>query len=219
MPKVWEFDKQERTLPEASIIKTACQKINWQNIILNSENNTVFLKEEGMKIGFGAIGKGYAANRAKKVMEKMNGIRGGLVNASGDLIAWGENGKPNDWQIQISDPNDKEKTLGWLNLNEMAIVTSGDYEKYFTNNGKRYAHIINPKTGYTSDYDLSALDSHKIGVGIKYNPLFGILRSKPFFKKRRVFSVKYLEMRVASYQRSTGLNAFIGSINIGFGFK
>ena len=148
MPRVWEFDKLEHPLPDTYVIKTARKKINWENIVLNSENNTVFLKEEGMKIGFGAIGKGYAANRAKQVIEKIDGIKGGLVNASGDLIAWGANSKPNDWQIQISDPNDKEKTLGWLNLNEMAIVTSGDYEKYFTNNGKRYAHIINPKTGY-----------------------------------------------------------------------
>ena len=82
-----------------------------------------------------------------------------------------------------------------------------------------YAAHSKSQEFYTSDYDLSALDSHKVGVGIKYNPLFGIVRTKPFFKKRRVFSMKYLELRGATYQRSTGLNAFIGSINIGFGIK
>ncbi len=72
---------------------------------------------------------------------------------------------------------------------------------------------------YTSDYDLSAFTSHKVGFGIKYNPVYGILRSKPFFKKGKVFKMKYIELRAASYQRSTGLNAYIGSLNIGFGFR
>ena len=101
-----------------------------------------------MKIGFGAIGKGYSANRAKAVMEKVPGVVGGVVNASGDLLAWGQSNHQDGWSIQIADPKDKSKALGWIRLNDLAIVTSGDYEKYFTSNGIRYAHIINPKTGY-----------------------------------------------------------------------
>jgi len=100
-----------------------------------------------MKIGFGAIGKGYAANQAKKIMKEM-GITNGLINASGDLIGWGnqENGKP--WQIAVTDPKDKKRNLGWLDINDMAVVTSGNYEKFVEFDGKRYSHIINPKTGY-----------------------------------------------------------------------
>ena len=148
MPYIWKFDQQEQVFPDESKIINARSKINWKNIILDNEKSSIYLKEEGMKIGFGAIGKGYAANRAKEVIAKIEGVKGGLVNASGDLVAWGENGKPDGWNIQIADPNNAKKALGWIALNDMAIVTSGDYEKYFTNNKKRYAHIINPKTGY-----------------------------------------------------------------------
>ncbi|MFT5723272.1 MAG: thiamine biosynthesis lipoprotein [Bacteroidia bacterium] len=101
-----------------------------------------------MKIGFGAIGKGYAANRAAHIIQNMAGIVGGVVNASGDLMAWGENGKNDGWSVQIADPKNVGQVLGYLSVENSAVVTSGNYEKYFMSKGIRYAHIINPKTGY-----------------------------------------------------------------------
>lgn len=148
MDKIWHFDKAEHPLPDSITVKMAAANINWRNIVLDAQQQTVFLREKGMKIGFGAIGKGYSANRAKAVMEKVPGVVGGVVNASGDLLAWGQSNHQDGWSIQIADPKDKSKALGWIRLNDLAIVTSGDYEKYFTSNGIRYAHIINPKTGY-----------------------------------------------------------------------
>lgn len=148
MDRIWMFDGKEHPLPDSSAVRNASQHINWQHITLNPENSTVFLTEKGMKIGFGGIGKGYAANRAKAVMEKIPGVVGGLVNASGDIMAWGESHHPEGWMVQIANPKDKTKALGWIRLNHLSIVTSGDYEKFFTFNGIRYAHIINPSTGY-----------------------------------------------------------------------
>lgn len=148
MDKIWHFDRSEQELPDSAAVKKAAMHINWRNILLDTHEQTVFLKEAGMKIGFGAIGKGYAANRAKSVMKLIPGVTGGLVNASGDLIAWGQSNHKDGWSIQIADPKDKSKTLGWIRLNDLSIVTSGDYEKYFSSKGIRYAHIINPKTGY-----------------------------------------------------------------------
>lgn len=148
MDKIWQFDKAEHIIPDSVIVKVASSKINFRNIILNSEYCTVFLKEKGMKIGFGAIGKGYSANKAKQLMENIPGVKGGVVNASGDLLAWGESTHPEGWSIQIANPKDIKKSLGWIKLNNMSIVTSGDYEKYFTSGGIRFAHIINPLTGY-----------------------------------------------------------------------
>lgn len=148
MDKIWIFDRQEHVMPDSNSVRNASEKINWHNIVLNKELHTVFLKEKGMKIGFGAIGKGYSANRAKALMEKIPGVVGGVVNASGDLIAWGESTNKDGWSVQISDPKDKTKPLGWIRLNNLSIVTSGDYEKYFYSNGIRYSHIINPRTGY-----------------------------------------------------------------------
>ncbi len=148
MDRIWKFDGSMNTMPSPEIVAEARSKINWNNILLNKEHQSIFLKEKGMKIGFGAMGKGYAANRAKAIMQKMEGIKGGIVNAGGDLIAWGQSNHQDGWSIKIADPKDKEKMLGYLQLQNQAIVTSGDYEKFVQFDGKRYAHIIDPRTGY-----------------------------------------------------------------------
>lgn len=148
MDPIWKFDGSMTQMPSDKIIKEAKANVNWENIELDMENQTVFLKEEGMKIGFGAIGKGYAANKAKYIMKEMEGVSGGLVNASGDLISWGVNVGDGSWLINITNPKEKELALGWLRINDMSVVTSGNYEKFVMFNGKRYAHIIDPLTGY-----------------------------------------------------------------------
>lgn len=147
MDRIWKFDGSMKKMPEPEVIKNAADKINWRDIIINQEEQTIFLKRKNMKIGFGAIGKGYAANRAMKIMKK-SAIAGGVVNASGDLISWGKSENPNGWTIKIADPKDKNKVLGILETNDLAVVTSGDYEKFVTFDGQRYAHIIDPRTGY-----------------------------------------------------------------------
>jgi len=147
MDKIWRFDGQMKDLPDSSAIAASVAKINYKNIILNPEKITVFLKEKGMKIGFGAIGKGYAANKALYIMSKMN-LKGALVNASGDLISWGKDEGGKDWKIGIVNPKQKGKVFSWLNINETAVVTSGNYEKFVTINGQTYSHIIDPRTGY-----------------------------------------------------------------------
>lgn len=148
MDRIWQFDGSMTAMPAPEDIRTAREKINWQNIILNTENSSVFLKNEGMKIGFGAIGKGYAANRAKAIMQARPGVAGGVVNASGDLISWGLSNSPEGWLVNITNPKDKAVALGWLRIDGLAVVTSGDYERYVEFDGQRYAHIIDPRTGY-----------------------------------------------------------------------
>ena len=83
---IWTFDGREMEMPDSALVNSSVGKINYKNIILNHRQQTVYLKEKGMKIGFGAIGKGYAANRAKEKMFEI-GIESGLINAGGDLIA------------------------------------------------------------------------------------------------------------------------------------
>jgi thiamine biosynthesis lipoprotein len=145
--KIWKFDGSMKRMPTPEEVAASVKKIGYNKIILDPKKHSVFLKEKGMKIGFGAIGKGYAANRARDIM-KARGITSGVVNAAGDLIAWGKqpDGKP--WYVGIADPAEKDKVFSWLTANEMAVVTSGNYEKFVEFNGKRYAHIIDPRTGY-----------------------------------------------------------------------
>lgn len=145
--KIWKFDGSMTILPTDFEVSASVSKIDYKNISLDETKSSVFLKHEGMKIGFGGIGKGYAANKAMQVMKSM-GISGGVVNASGDLITWGKQENNGDWRIGISDPKNPDKILAWLVVSEMAVITSGDYEKYFMSEGKRYAHIIDPRTGY-----------------------------------------------------------------------
>ena len=149
MDRIWKFDGSMKEMPSVAAIKNSVSKVGYQNIILNKEEQTVFLKLKGMKIGFGAIGKGYAADKAKKLLIK-KGVKGGIINASGDMNTWGlqTNGKP--WNVGITNPLNKNKTFALFPLHNSAVVTSGNYEKYVVFNKKRYTHIIDPRTGYPS---------------------------------------------------------------------
>ncbi len=120
--------------------------INYQNIILNPDDCTVFLKEKGMRIGFGGIGKGYGAEMAKRLLLKQN-VSSGIINASGDLTAWGLQPSGNPWRIGISDPNKPENVFSYINISGKAVATSGNYEKFVILGGKKYSHTIDPKTG------------------------------------------------------------------------
>jgi len=149
MDRIWKFDGSMTEMPSAEAIKGSVEKVGYQNIILNVNDQTVFLKYKGMKIGFGAVGKGYAADMAKKLLQK-TGVKGGLVNASGDLNCWGKQDDGQSWKVGITNPLNKNKIFSWFDIEDQAVVTSGNYEKYVIFNGKRYTHIINPKTGYPS---------------------------------------------------------------------
>lgn len=144
--KLWNFDQTMTTLPSVNEAKSMVRLINYKNIILNKKESTVMLKETGMRLGFGGIGKGYAAEMAKALLIKQ-GVKSGIVNASGDLTTWGNqpNGKP--WTIGIVDPDHKKQPFSYLDVTNMAVATSGNYEKYVMIDGVKYSHTINPKTG------------------------------------------------------------------------
>lgn len=142
---IWRFDGSMKALPSPSLLDSIIPLINYRNIILDDSLKTVFLKNKGMAIGLGAIGKGYAANRAKAVMLNM-GIQNGIVIAGGDLITWGAPQEGKLWPIGIADPADPFKALAWFEVGPMAVVTSGDYEHFAMIKGKRYGHIIDPRT-------------------------------------------------------------------------
>ncbi len=143
---LWNFDKGMTALPSSKVVKEHLHLINYRHIILDSEEYTVFLKEKGMRIGFGGIGKGYAAEMAKLVLQR-RGVSAGIVNASGDLTAWGLQANEKPWTVGIANPNDSHFPFSYLNISEKAVATSGNYEKYVEISDQRYAHTINPKTG------------------------------------------------------------------------
>ncbi len=149
MDRIWKFDGSMKTMPSEERIKSSVEKVGYNKILLDKENVTVFLKNKGMKIGFGAIGKGYAADKAKDLL-KSKGVLAGIINASGDMNTWGKQPNGELWKVAIKNPLNKNKVFTMFPVYEKALVTSGNYEKYVTFNGKRYSHIIDPRTGYPS---------------------------------------------------------------------
>jgi len=144
--RLWNFDEKMTSLPDKVTAKKMVRLIDYRNVILDREKSTIYLKEKGMRIGFGGIGKGYAAERAREVMKGL-GVNSGIVNASGDLCAWGYQPDGQPWTVGIVNPNEKKEIFSWLSITDMAVATSGNYEKYAMIDGKKYSHTIDPRTG------------------------------------------------------------------------
>lgn len=153
--KLWKFDGRAIKKPSSEKLNASVKNIGFEKIELEEEKSALFLTQSGMKMGFGAIGKGYAADAVKRLLQA-KGVKAGIVNASGDMSAWGKNPNGEDWQIGLVNPMNKNKVFSWFSLNEKAVVTSGDYERYVMIDGERYGHIINPKTGMPSKGIVSA---------------------------------------------------------------
>ncbi|MPR32037.1 FAD:protein FMN transferase [Salmonirosea aquatica] len=143
---LWNFDQHMTALPSPETAREMVRLINYKNIILDREKQTIFLAEKGMRIGFGGIGKGYAAEMAKRLLIR-KGVTSGVVNASGDLTTWGLRPDGSPWTIGLADPDAKDQPFSYLEISGLAVATSGDYEKFVTIGGKRYSHTINPRTG------------------------------------------------------------------------
>ncbi len=146
MDRIWRFDGSMTKMPTATVIEQSVSKVGFQKIKLNPTDTSVFLTQKGMKIGFGAIGKGYAADKAKQLLLE-TGVKSGIINASGDMNTWGTQSSGDSWKVAITNPLNKQKTIAVFPLNDGAVVTSGDYEKYIELDGKKFAHIIDPRTG------------------------------------------------------------------------
>ena len=147
MDKIWKFDGSMKEIPSAEAIKKSVERIGYKKVIMDPAAKTVYLKDVGMKLGLGGIAQGYIADNIKDILFS-KGCKAGIVNVSGDINAWGRqpDGKP--WTVAIVNPMNKNKVFATFPLEDSAVETSGSYEKYVTFNGKRYSHIIDPRTGF-----------------------------------------------------------------------
>ena len=155
MDRIWKFDGSMKRLPTQDEVANSVSKVGYKNIILDTKEQTVFLKLKGMRIGFGAIGKGYSADKAEQLLKSM-GVTSGIINASGDLTTWGKQPDGSPWMIGITNPLNKDKVFSWFPLADNAVVTSGNYEKFVEFNGVKYTHIIDPRTGWPA-YGLTSV--------------------------------------------------------------
>ncbi len=145
--KLWDFRKA--TIPTAAQIKTAIARIDYTRLQLDRKNMTAFITHPGTQVGLGGIAKGYAVDRASDILRRQ-GFNEFSVNAGGDLYAEGQH-KDGLWQVGIQNPRDTDELIALLPIANSAVATSGDYERFFIQDGKRYSHIIDPHTGYPAN--------------------------------------------------------------------
>jgi thiamine biosynthesis lipoprotein len=148
MRGLWKFDEDmEKKIPPAGEIARRRRLISWRDVIIDRAAKTVKLRREGMRIGLGGIAKGYAVDRASAIL-RAQGLSNFMVQAGGDLYVSGRKGAAN-WMVGVRDPRGEPRdVIAKMAIEDHAFSTAGDYERSFILNGKRYHHIIDPKTGY-----------------------------------------------------------------------
>ena len=142
---LYDFKRKNFNLPEPDDLRDTLD-VTGQDLVKLGKHNRVYLSRSGMEISFASIGKGYAADRVRRLWLDQ-GVESGVINASGDLSVIGKKIDGAPWQIGIADPENPQNTLLHIPLAAGSVATSGDYEQYFMHNGRRYSHTIDPRTG------------------------------------------------------------------------
>jgi FAD:protein FMN transferase len=146
--ELWGIGTEGERIPEKEEIQELLPLVHFRNVVLDRENREVFLKREGMKLDLGGIAKGYAADSAAAILRE-KGVKEAIIDFGGNILVLGKKGGKTPWRVGIQDPrNQRGRFLGIVHLTDSAVVTSGNYERYFTSNGKRYHHILDTHTGY-----------------------------------------------------------------------
>ena len=156
--QLWRKARERGVPPEMEDVKETLNSVNFRNLKTHY-GGKVFLKKKEMAIDLGGIAKGYAVDRAFGLLKSL-GYRNLVVNAGGDLRV-GESKPEGPWSIGIQHPRNPEKIIARISLSDTAMATSGDYEKFFIHQGKRYHHILHPKNGFPAEGCQSVTVLHK----------------------------------------------------------
>jgi len=152
--KLWGFFDGEDNIPSQEEIDVVLESVGMSHVALNKASKEISFNRQNMEIEFGAIAKGYVCDEIVNYL-KSEGVISGLVNIGGTIFGFGKNINGELWQVGIKHPRDSKKILKIISLDNEAVSTSGDYENYFFMDGKRFGHILNPKTGYPIESDVS----------------------------------------------------------------
>lgn len=148
---LWRDKRKTGEIPSEAEIQEAKEFVDYTKIEIDEMNQTIFLPHKKMKIGLGGIGKGYAVDKAYEVLRNYN-LKNFYINGAGDIRVHTSRDAPRPWKIAIRNPlSQTDEALGILHLSAGAIATSGDYERFFRHEGKKYHHIFNPKTGKNTE--------------------------------------------------------------------
>ncbi|MCL2271661.1 MAG: FAD:protein FMN transferase [Treponema sp.] len=154
---LWGITGDNPRLPSRKEIEEALLLINWQDIEMNAQEKSVFLKNNGMALDLGGIAKGYAADEATLII-KNAGVKGAIIDLGGNIILHGEKKDRSPWRVGVQKPNtNRGEYIGILNISNrrnQSVVTSGVYERYFEKDGKKYHHLFDPSCGYPAENGL-----------------------------------------------------------------
>jgi Membrane-associated lipoprotein involved in thiamine biosynthesis len=151
---LWRIGSDNPRIPSKSEITSNLKLVNYEDIILDEKSHSIGLKHTKQAIDIGGIAKGYAADEVKKVFEN-NRIKSALIDLGGNIYALGTKPDKTLWKVGIQNPVDtRGEHIGVISVENKSVVTSGNYERYFTKEGKIYHHIIDPKTGYPSESEV-----------------------------------------------------------------
>lgn len=142
---IWGFG-QEHRVPLEDELEAVLPLVDYQQVEFDIESRAVFLPRAGMQLDLGGVAKGYATDMAVERLREM-GIKHAMINAGGNVYAVGAKPDGSPWRVGIIDPRHDGGIIAVLNVKDQAVVSSGDYQRYFVQDGKRYHHIINPATG------------------------------------------------------------------------
>ncbi len=155
--KLWNIGTDYAAVPEDKVIRDTVKLVDYQKLQLKAADHSAMLQEAGMKVDLGAIAKGYAADEAGRILRE-EGVKHAIINLGGNVLTVGGNPNGNQWKIGIQDPfNPRGDYLGIVPSQDKTVVTSGTYERYFEQNGKKYHHILNPETGYPVENNLHSV--------------------------------------------------------------
>jgi FAD:protein FMN transferase len=153
--ELWGFGGKNPHLPPSEQIRSALALVSSEDLIINERNHTAYLRKAAMKLDLGAIAKGYATEKAARVLVQ-HGIDKALIDAGGNIRVIGRNSRNSPWKIGIKDPRTSDAIVAVLPLVDTSAVTSADYYRAFEERGKRYHHILDPRTGYPATHTISA---------------------------------------------------------------
>ncbi len=144
--EAWGFGPARKKAAQPKEVEDILKHVGMNKITFDDKTRTVYFKDPRMRIDFGGVAPGYAADEVAKIL-KRHGIRSVIINIGGEIYCLGSNSAARKWVVGIRHPDDKNKIIATLNIEDKAISTSGDYENFYIYGGKEYSHIIDPRTG------------------------------------------------------------------------
>jgi len=155
--KLWNIGTEEASVPNEDVLKFKLSKVGYQKVVVDTSRRSVFLPEEGMGLDLGGIAKGYAADEIVKLLE-VEGVSKAMLNLGGNVYAMGKKSVDQKWKIGIQNPFDeRNEYFGVVAISDHSVVTSGPYERYFEEDGKRYHHIFDTTTGWPIENEIASV--------------------------------------------------------------